>query len=177
VKEEFMLSTWDITDEKLGFMLVWGDLVYVPFLYSLPGWWLLDARTPFSRPQWILLSIFFLAALWIFREANWQKERFKRDPEASIWGRPARTVGEHLLVSGWWGLARKVNYAGELAVYLAFALTCGFASFVPYLLPLSLTALLVQRAARDDRKCRAKYGELWREYCARVRYRIFPFVY
>jgi Delta14-sterol reductase len=177
VKEEFMLSTWDITDEKFGFMLVWGDLVYVPFLYSLPCWWLLEQTTRFSTPHWLSLCAFFLLALWIFRDANWQKERFKRDREVAIWGKRAETVGGSLLVSGWWGVARKINYAGEIGVYLAFALTAGTTSIFPYLLPLSLLVLLTQRAARDDRKCRAKYGELWREYCARVRYRIFPFIY
>jgi delta14-sterol reductase len=177
VKEEFMLSTWDIISENFGFMLVWGDLVYVPFLYSLPAWWLVDRTTRFSTAAWGGLALFFLAALCIFREANWQKERFKRDSDTRIWGKPAETVGGRLLVSGWWGVARKINYGGELAVYLAFALTTGFTSFFPYLLPLSLTLLLTQRAARDDKKCRAKYGALWREYCARVRYRILPFVY
>ena len=177
VKEEFMLSTWDILSENLGFMLVWGDLVYVPFLYSLPGWWLVDRVAPYSTLQWASLSTFFAVALWIFRDANWQKERFKRDRGVAIWGRPAETVGGSLLVSGWWGVARKINYAGEIGVYVAFAATAGAVSIVPYLLPLSLLVLLTQRAARDDRKCRAKYGDLWREYCARVRYRIFPFVY
>jgi delta14-sterol reductase len=176
-KEEFMLSTWDVTSENLGFMLVWGDLVYVPFLYSLPGWWLIDERGAFTATQWVSLSLFYLCALWVFREANWQKERFKQDRETRIWGRPAETVGGRLLVSGWWGLARKINYTGEVGVYLAFALTTGFASFYPYLLPLSLTLLLVQRAARDDKKCRNKYGELWRKYCERVRFRLVPFVY
>jgi delta14-sterol reductase len=177
VKEEFMLSTWDVLSENLGFMLVWGDLVYVPFLYSLPCWWLVDQTRPFSTTQWLLLSGFFLIALCVFREANWQKERWKRDHGAPIWGRPARTVGGRLLVSGWWGIARKVNYSGELAVYLAFAMTTGVTSPLPYVLPLSLTLLLTQRAARDDKKCRAKYGALWTEYCGRVRYRIVPFLY
>jgi delta14-sterol reductase len=177
VKEEFMLSTWDVISENFGFMLVWGDLVYVPFLYSLPGWWLIAAERPFSTAQWVALSAFFGFSLWVFREANWQKERFKRDSATAIWGRPAETVGGRLLVSGWWGIARKVNYAGELGVYLAFAMTTGAGSAYPYLLPLSLTVLLVQRAGRDDKKCRAKYGELWQRYCERVRFRIFPFVY
>jgi len=177
VKEEFMLSTWDILSENLGFMLVWGDLVYVPFLYSLPGWWLLGQTEPFSSWQWCGLSLFFFFALWIFREANWQKERFKQDRDTEIWGRRAETVGGRLLVSGWWGVARKINYAGEIAVYVAFALTTGTRSFYPYLLPLSLTLLLVQRAARDDKKCGAKYGELWQTYCERVRFRIFPYLY
>jgi Delta14-sterol reductase len=158
-------------------MLVWGDLVYVPFLYSLPGWWLITPGAPVTPFRWIAISAFFLLALWIFREANWQKERFKRDNGITIWGKPAETVGGRLLVSGWWGIARKVNYAGELGVYLAFAMTTGLGSFVPYVLPLSLTILLVQRAGRDDKKCRTKYGETWARYCERVRFRIFPFVY
>ncbi len=177
VKEEFMLSTWDVIAENFGFMLIWGDLVYVPFLYSLPGWWLIDATTPFTTAQWTGLVAFFLLCLWIFREANWQKERYKRDRETLIWGKPAKTVGGRLLISGWWGVGRKINYTGEIGVYTAFALTTGFAHWGPYLLPLSLTILLVQRAARDDKKCRNKYGELWKEYCGVVRFRIFPFVY
>ena len=36
ILEEFMLSTWDVMAENFGFMLVWGDLVYVPFFYSIP---------------------------------------------------------------------------------------------------------------------------------------------
>jgi len=177
VKEEFMLSTWDVISENLGFMLVWGDLVYVPFLYSLPGWWLVSQTEPFAAWQWVGLSAFFFFALWVFREANWQKERFKQDRETRIWGHRAETVGGRLLVSGWWGVARKINYAGEIAVYVAFALTTGTHSPYPYLLPLSLTILLVQRAARDDKKCGAKYGELWQQYCERVRFRIFPYLY
>ena len=136
------------------------------------------ALVPWSRrAEWIALSAFFLLALWVFREANWQKERFKQDSDTPIWGRRAETVGGRLLVSGWWGVARKINYTGEIAVYIAFALTTGLGSIYPYLLPLSLTLLLLQRAARDDKKCSAKYGELWREYCERVRFRILPYLY
>ncbi len=177
VKEEFMLSTWDVISENFGLMLVWGDLVYVPFFYSLPGWWLVDQVQPFSTIEWFSLSAFYLVSLWVFREANWQKEAYKQDKRAHIWGKPAEAVGGRLLVSGWWGLGRKINYTGEIGVYLAFALTTGFDSFIPYLLPLSLVILLVQRAARDDKKCRNKYGALWREYCERVRFRMLPFVY
>jgi delta14-sterol reductase len=86
VKEEFMLSTWDVIAENFGFMLVWGDLVYVPFLYSLPGWWILHHREPFSAAEWGALTLFHLATLYVFREANWQKERYKRDKDAPIWG-------------------------------------------------------------------------------------------
>ena len=177
VKEEFMLSTWDITDENFGFMLVWGDLLYLPFFYPLPGFWIVDETTPFAPAQLIGLIVFFLIALTIFRSANWQKERFKRDPQANIWGKPAQTIGEKLLVSGWWGIGRKLNYTGEIGVYISFALCAGLSHWQPYLLPLSLFLLLTQRAARDDKKCRAKYGTLWEEYCRTAKFRMIPFIY
>jgi delta14-sterol reductase len=177
VKEEFMLSTWDVIAENFGFMLVWGDLVYVPFLYSLPGWWIASNDAPFATEAVIGLVALHVFALWVFRESNWQKERYKRDNKTRIWGRPAETIGGRLLVSGFWGIGRKINYTGELGVYLTFALCAGFGSAYPFLLPLSLLVLLTQRAGRDDKKCRAKYGEMWEAYCKKARFRIIPFVY
>jgi delta14-sterol reductase len=35
VHEEFMTSTWDIIAERLGFMLVFGDLVFIPFTFTI----------------------------------------------------------------------------------------------------------------------------------------------
>jgi delta14-sterol reductase len=177
VKEENLLSMWDVLDENFGFMLVWGDLVYVPFLYCLPGFWIVDETTPFSTAQWLALTAFFLIALAVFRGANWQKDHFKRDPQAKIWGKPAQTIGGKILTSGWWGIGRKLNYTGEIGVYLSFALCAGLSHWQPYLLPLSLFGLLTQRAGRDDEKCRAKYGPLWEEYCRVAKFRMFPFVY
>jgi delta14-sterol reductase len=177
VKEENLLSMWDVLDENFGLMLVWGDLVYVPFFYPLPGFWIVDETTPFSTVAWVTLAAFFFIALAIFRGANWQKDYFKRDPQAIIWGRPARTIGGKLLVSGWWGIGRKLNYTGEIGVYLSFALCAGLSHWQPFILPLALFLLLTQRAARDDAKCRAKYGPLWDEYCRTARFRMFPFIY
>jgi delta14-sterol reductase len=177
VKEEFMLSTWDVLAENFGFMLVWGDLTYVPFLYSLPGWWMVDNTEPFSRAALALLVAFHFAALAIFRQSNWQKERFKQDPTAPIWGKPPRLVGGKLLASGYWGIGRKVNYTGEILVYVSFAACAGLAVFGPWLLPLALLGLLVHRAHRDDKRCRAKYGVLWAEYGKIARWRVIPFLY
>ncbi|HEU4428621.1 MAG TPA: hypothetical protein VFT98_07695 [Myxococcota bacterium] len=177
VKEEFMLSTWDVIAENLGFMLVWGDLTYLPFLYTIPGWWMVDATESFSAPALALLVAFHFAALAIFRQSNWQKARFKQDPTAPIWGKPPRVLGGKLLASGYWGIGRKINYTGEILVYVSFALCAGFVSPWPYVLPLALLGLLVQRAQRDDKRCRAKYGALWREYGEIARFRVIPFLY
>jgi len=114
--------------------------------------------------------------MWVFREANWQKERYKRHPEKPIWGRPPVLVGGRLLASGFWGIGRKINYTGEIGVYICFALTTGLVS------PCLLAAARAHRAARpagarDDKKCAAKYGDAWKAYCERTRFRIVPFVY
>ena len=42
---------------------------------------------------------------------------------------------------------------------------------------LFLTALLMDRASRDDARCRTKYGAFWDEYCERVPYKVIPGLY
>lgn len=175
--ESGMLHTWDIVAERFGFMLVWGDFAFVPFAYSICGWYLVD-RTE-ALPLWAMigLPIMFVLGLWIFRGANQQKDDFKRDPAIRIWGKPAETIGGKILVSGFWGVGRKLNYTGEILVYWSFTLLSGGASFVPYLLPTWLLCLLIHRAWRDDKKCREKYGPLWEAYCKRATFKMIPFVY
>ncbi len=175
--EHGMIFTWDIVAERFGWMLIWGDYVLVPFFYCLAGWWLLD--TTDSIPIWaaLLICLLFVVGFCMFRGANEQKHRFKQNAESSIWGRPAETLDGRLLVSGFWGVGRHLNYSGEICVYVAFALTTAFASWIPFALPVWLTALLWHRAWRDDRRCRTKYGELWERYTQRVPYALIPRVY
>ncbi len=175
--EHGMLSTWDVLEERFGWALVWGDYVLVPFFYSLPGWYLIDRLAPPSPPAVAGLVAMYALGFWLFRGANEQKHRFKLDPAAPIWGRPPETLGGRLLVSGFWGVGRKLNYTGELLLYYAWTLPCGFGSPVPYLPALWLTLFFPHRAQRDDRRCRAKYGALWTAYCTRVRWRMIPWLY
>jgi delta14-sterol reductase len=175
--EHGMLFTWDVLEEHFGFGLVWGDYVLVPFFYSLPGWYLLDRVDPMPPVAVVGIVALYALGFWMFRGANEQKHRFKRDPAVRIWGAPAATMGGRLLVSGFWGIGRKLNYTGELLMYVAWTLPCGFDSIVPYLPALWLAVFFPHRAWRDDRRCREKYGALWAMYCERVRFRMIPFVY
>jgi delta14-sterol reductase len=175
--ENAVLSMWDVIAEKFGMMLLWGDLVLVPFFYCIGGWWLLRAPESISSIHALVLGAIFALGLWIFRGSNAQKNRFKADRGCRIWGRPARTLGGRLLISGWWGIGRKINYTGEILVYSSFAATTGLASPIPWLLPLWLCILLPHRAWRDEQRCRAKYGALWDQYCRIARFRMIPFVY
>ncbi|MCY4069524.1 MAG: DUF1295 domain-containing protein [Acidimicrobiaceae bacterium] len=173
-----MVHTWDIIHERFGWMLVWGDYVLVPFFYCIAGWWLVDAGAPELNPFAAgAIVLLYVLGFWMFRGANNQKHRFKRDPSATIWGRPAEALDGRLLVSGFWGIGRHLNYSGEICIYIAFALTTGFTSFVPFLLPAWLAGLLWNRSRRDERRCSAKYGELWVRYKQRVPYAMLPFVY
>lgn len=175
--EHGMIYTWDMVSERFGWMLIWGDYVLVPFFYCLTGWWLVHSADTLSSFAAIMITALFVFGFWLFRGANQQKHRFKQNPEIRIWGHRARTLDGRLLISGFWGLGRHLNYSGEICVYIAFVLTTGFESWVPFLLPLWLACLLCHRSMRDERRCRAKYGELWERYTKRVRYSMIPYVY
>ena len=176
--EHGMIHTWDIVSERFGLNLVWGDYVLVPFFYCIAGWWLVHPVAPPLSPLAAAgIVLLFAFGFWLFRGANQQKHRFRQNPDMTIWGKPARTLDGRLLVSGFWGIGRHLNYTGEICVYMAFILTTGFASWIPFLLPAWLAGLLVHRCRRDERRCRAKYGELWERYTRRVRFAMLPYIY
>ena len=195
--EPAILSTMDIVHDGFGFMLAYGDLVWVPFTYSLQARYLVDhpqvrdlACNAFLSSCLLFLLIFlssgttpcqglflhtcqriktmqtlpsshcciqrqipgqlstsvplpcmalvnankcsmlqalsYLALLAIlclkvlgycaFRGANSQKDTFRRDPtHPSV--RNLQTLkterGTRLITSGWWGVARHINYTGD----------------------------------------------------------------
>ena len=178
--EKGMLSMWDILAEKFGFMLIWGDYAFFPFFYCIPGIYMASLHTT-SGVLWIeiLLSIvLFIFGFFLFRTANQQKNQFKSNPQAKIWHKPPKTIGNgQILISGWWGIGRKLNYTGEILLYFGMAMTTGFYSFVPYLLPIWMLVLLCHRAWRDDIRCKRKYGPLWAEYSGIAKFKMIPFIY
>ncbi|KAJ0892011.1 putative delta(14)-sterol reductase [Helianthus annuus] len=123
--EEYMTSTWDIIAERLGFMLVFGDLVWIPFTFSIQGWWLLSNNVDLPTAAIVANCFVFLIGYLVFRGANKQKHDFKKNPKALIWGQPPKVIAGKLLVSGYWGIARHCNYLGDLLLALSFSLPCG----------------------------------------------------
>ena len=71
--------------------------------------------------------------------------------------------GTKLLISGWWGMARKINYTGDWLLGLAWCLPCGSA-VVPYFYAIYFAVLLVHRDLRDEEQCEKKYGADWAVY-------------
>lgn len=84
--------------------------------------------------------------------------------------------GTRLLTSGWWGMARKINYTGDWLITFSWCLLCGAGSPIPYFQAVYFLVLLVHRAIRDDHMCAEKYGEDWLEYKRRVPYMFIPYV-
>jgi protein-S-isoprenylcysteine O-methyltransferase Ste14 len=180
--EPAILTTLDVQHEKFGWMLLFGDLVWVPMTYSLQAHYLID-HAP-RLPIWAaaLCVLLGLAGMTLFRSSNLQKHRFRSDPNGLlIWGEPAEFIetrhGNRLLVSGFWGWSRHSNYLGDWLLGLAWSLACGFGSLLPYFYPIYFAFLLIHRERRDHQRCAAKYGEDWDRYCRRVRWRIVPGLY
>ncbi len=180
--EQGVLSMIDIRTENFGWMLIYGDTALVPMVYSLQAFYLID-HVP-VLPSWIaaLVLVLFFTGFYIFRAANAQKHRFRRDPQACrVWGRPAAYLmtsrGTLLLISGLWGLARHPNYLGDWLIAISWSLPTLFGSVVPYFYPLWMTALLLNRERRDDHWCEEKYGSDWQRYRERVPWRIVPRIY
>ncbi|NXY47472.1 LBR protein, partial [Ceuthmochares aereus] len=178
--EATVLTTMDITHDGFGFMLAFGDLVWVPFVYSLQAYYLVGHPNAISWPIAAAITVLNCIGYYIFRSANSQKNNFRRnpsDPKLAYLKFIPTATGKGLLVTGWWGFVRHPNYLGDIIMALAWSLPCGFNNILPYFYVIYFICLLVHREARDEHHCKQKYGLAWERYCQRVPYRIFPYIY
>jgi len=187
--EEAILTTMDIITDKFGFMLVFGDLAWVPFTYVFQAFYLLK-HTPGGQP--IHISYQFVALIlalkavgyYLFRWVNSQKHEFRRhadEPNFTVWGKKPTYIltkrGTKLLTSGFWGLARHLNYTGDIILSWTWCLPCAFDSIAPYFYGIYFTALDVHRCWRDHNECKKKYGDDWEKYCKTVPYVFIPGIF
>lgn len=189
-KENWYLNTIDIHHDHFGWMLAWGDSVWLPFMYTLQGIFLVIHPVELSTGYALFVLSLGLFGFWIFLSTNNQKDRFRRNNgEIKIWNKQAEFIPceyrtqdgklhySKLLTSGWWGIARHTNYAGDLIFSLAISLACGVEYLFPYFYFIFMTILLVHRCIRDEHRCSSKYGAAWKQYCDKVPYRIIPGVF
>ena len=180
--ERVHLYTYDFFAERVGFKLGWGCLVFYPYFYVVGLWAVADLPSPHpSALMLVVATICFFGGWSLARGANMQKFAFKRDPSATFLGMVPEVVtdGERrLLVSGFWGLSRHINYLGEIGMATGLTLALGYPGhWATWLYPVYYVGLLVPRQRDDDARCAAKYGALWIEYEKRVRWRIVPGIY
>ena len=179
--ERVHLYTYDFFAEKVGFKLGWGCLVFYPYFYAVPLWATAGLREGSTNFMLLFSGLLFFAGWVLARGANMQKFYFKTDPSRKFLGMLPETIGtgeQLLLVNGFWGRSRHLNYLGEILMGTGIALSVSASgSWVPWLYPLYYIALLVPRQIDDDKRCAAKYGILWAQYTKRVKYRIIPYIY
>jgi protein-S-isoprenylcysteine O-methyltransferase Ste14 len=180
--EEVHLYTYDLFAERVGFKLGWGCIAFYPFFYTIPLWATVDLANP-DVPAWLLIlaGLTFLGGWTLARGANMQKYFFKKDASFVFLGIKAQSITDGkrtLLVNGFWGLSRHINYLGEIGMATGIALAVGHPSMIlPFLYPLYYVLLLFPRQMDDDKRCAAKYGKLWDEYLEKVPSRIIPKIY
>jgi 7-dehydrocholesterol reductase len=189
--EDWYLRTIDISHDHFGWVLAFGDTVWLPFMYTLQSVYLTNNYVEISSLSFWLILILGLVGYTVFRLANYQKNLFRQNDPTKIkmFGRTPVYIEcryatkdginhrSTLLISGLWGVSRHMNYTGDLLLSLAYCLACGFNSIVPYFYVVYMTILLVTRCWRDETRCQHKYGKDWETYCKIVPYRFIPYVY
>jgi len=131
--ESSILTTMDIITDGFGFMLAFGDLGWVPFIYSLQAKYL--AVYPLSLGPYGTAGVLAILSFgyWVFRSSNNQKNRFRTDPSdprIKHLRYMETKSGSKLIISGWWGTARHINYLGDWVMSWSYSLPTGLAGYL-----------------------------------------------
>lgn len=184
------LRSLDIMHDRAGFYICWGCLVWVPAVYTSSTLYLVDHPIALGAPMAMLILLLGVGSVLMNYFADAQRQRVRATGgKTKVWGRdPVIIIGHYvteegvekenlLLASGYWGLARHFHYVPEILGALFWSLPAAFGStlhLLPFFYVIFLTALLTDRAFRDDNRCAKKYGKDWDAYRRAVPYRILP---
>ncbi|KAK1775194.1 ergosterol biosynthesis ERG4/ERG24 [Copromyces sp. CBS 386.78] len=130
--EPAVLTTMDITTDGFGFMLSFGDVVWVPFMYSTQTRYLATHPQQLGAFGLIAVGTVLAAGYSIFRLSNSQKNNFRRNPEdpsVKHLKYLQTKTGSRLITSGWWGIARHINYLGDWLQSWPYSLPTGIAGY------------------------------------------------
>ncbi|KNG86611.1 delta(14)-sterol reductase [Aspergillus nomiae NRRL 13137] len=206
--EPAVLTTMDVIMDGFGFMLSFGDMVWVPFVYNFQTRYLAVYPLELGLQGILLILAVTGVGYSIFRGANNQKNRFRtdpNDPRVKHIKYIETASGSKLMISGWWGMARHINYLGDWLMSWSYSLPTGFAGYTiiesitqtgdvqkqvvqnpevrgwgmiyTYFFLIYFGVLLIHRERRDEEKCKRKYGPDWNRYTSLVRSRIVPGIY
>jgi delta14-sterol reductase len=129
--EPAILTTIDCISDGFGFMLAFGDVPWLSFAYSLQTRYL--ATYPVPMGPWAVLSTLALAVgYYIFRCTNNEKNKFRtnpNDPAIAHLKYIETKTGSKLLIDGWWGTARHINYLGDWLLSWAYCLPTAMSGY------------------------------------------------
>jgi 7-dehydrocholesterol reductase len=183
-------QTLDIAHDKCGYYLCYGCIAFLPLFYISPVYYQVFYPTDLHEGILVLITLMGLASVYFNYQVDKQKQVFKdyvsehSTEKNKILARfnimtvqDSHGTNRELLVGGWWGVARKINYTFELLLTLCWSAPAGFNSIIPFAYFIYLTILLVHRIYRDEDRCSGKYGEGWDRYKKRVPYIMIPYIY
>ena len=186
---EYLTQTLDNTVDRAGYYLCAGSPTYIPALCLFPTFFMV-AHPPLVSDFTAWLD-FTVGIVFIVLEflVDHQKTEFRRtDGKCLVWGKPPKyieaeyetSVGKKrnkLLISGFWGKARHMNYLCDIMVGLCTNLVGYHYGIWPFVYNLFIHSLIIHRLTRDEYKCRMKYGQAYERYCRVVPYRLIPGVF
>uniref|UniRef100_A0A7S0N8U1 7-dehydrocholesterol reductase n=1 Tax=Pyramimonas obovata TaxID=1411642 RepID=A0A7S0N8U1_9CHLO len=183
-------NSMDIQHDRAGYYLCWGCLCWVPCVYTSPVLYLTTHPVALGPAAALAMTAAGVACVWMNYDSDRQRQVFRAtNGEALVWGRKpeyitakyATTTGKTrtslLLTSGWWGITRHFHYLPEISASFFWTLPGLFNHAIHYFYVVYLTILLFDRAVRDDHRCEGKYGEYWKQYQAKVPYRVVPGIF
>ncbi|KAI6207293.1 7-dehydrocholesterol reductase [Aphelenchoides fujianensis] len=174
----------DNQSDRAGFYRLWGVLVLLPTVYLTP-----TDSSPSPTVCVLLFLCGLIAQLFTgaidaqkieFRQQNGAMKINDQDPFFIV-AKFRRETGEGatnlLLGSGFWGVARHLNYTAEWLSFAFWTPPVQTTALVAYFPLLFLALLLLNRVSRDEVRCLLKYHQNWIQYTNRVPFRLVPGVY
>lgn len=151
--EPAILTTMDITTDGFGFMLAFGDVVWLPFIYSIQGRYLASYPVHLGLSGIAGVLIIQAIGLYIFRSSNSEKNRFRTnpdDPRNAHLTTLQTEAGTKLITSGWWGTARHINYLGDWIMSWSYCLPTGIAGFIQHRYQNPVTGNVTYEPTQDE---------------------------
>ncbi|KAK2720283.1 hypothetical protein QYM36_004233 [Artemia franciscana] len=182
-------NTLDITLDRAGYYICWGCLVWVPAFYTYASYYIVAQFPSLSDTYSLLILVFGILSVTLNYWVDYERQRFRAsEGQCLIWGKKASYImaeydgpkgrqQSKLLISGFWGVARHLNYVFEILAAFSWCAAGWGHGVWPFLYAVFLTVLLVHRVFRDEEKCADKYGPYWKKYCEKVPYRMIPYIF
>lgn len=153
--EPAMLTTIDIITDGFGYMLSFGDVVWVPFIYSMQGRYL--AVYPHHLGLTGLAGVLAVQGVgyYIFRSSNNEKNVFRtnpNDPQVAHLEYITTSKGSKLITSGWWGTSRHINYFGDWIMSWSYCLPTALAGYIINNYKNPVTGAVTREVVQGDAK-------------------------
>jgi 7-dehydrocholesterol reductase len=194
--EQHYMKAADIAVDRLGFMLCWGTIGFMPLVHNLQTLHLVknDGIITSWPLACFLIGVGFIC-IYLNYDSDTQRHRFReiitttKNGKMMIWGKEAQFIRAKyhtvdgksheslLLMSGYHGIARHIHYLFDIIWLFLLAIPCGFHTILPWTYCIYLTSLLLDRTYRIDSRCKQKYGKYWEMYENKVRWKLIPGVW